>query len=148
MIWKDQFSGAGDMESRWHPRRWRPRKFATPPGALALLLAIYLVLLLAGAVIETPRLARSTGSMRLHMGAFAVAVPLIVLMTPRWRWRLMLLALLFLFGAAIELVQYFLPWRSGTWIDLLYNALGLALGALVCTLVERLHQLLRLCRSG
>ena len=100
-------------------------------------LGVYLFALMAGAVIETPELAREGGSFLVHAGAFAVSQLFVFLLAPRWRARVVWLLLLFLFGILIEAAQYFLPWRSGTAIDLLYNAIGLALGFTGCALLER-----------
>jgi VanZ family protein len=48
-----------------------------------------------------------------------------------------------LFGGAIELMQaYFVPTRSGDWMDFFFDGLGASVGALVCWLIN-----LRLKRS-
>lgn len=103
-------------------------------------LALYLLALLGGAVIEPPQLARESGSLLVHGGAFAGAQVFVFLLSPRWRTRLLWLLLLFLFGMGIEAVQHFLPWRSATWIDLCYNGLGLGVGFAACALLERFGQ--------
>lgn len=43
------------------------------------------------------------------------------------------MGLLLLYGAALELLQHTLPHRMGSWPDLLADAVGLALYALVST---------------
>jgi hypothetical protein len=100
-------------------------------------LVLYLLALMAGAVIETPQLARESGSFVVHVGAFGLSQLFVFLLAPRWRDRLLWLVLLFLFGGLIEAVQHFLPWRSATAIDLLYNGIGLTLGFLGCLVLER-----------
>jgi len=45
------------------------------------------------------------------------------------RWRLGAWAWASVYGALLEGVQLFLPWRSGDWLDLAVNAAGAAAGA-------------------
>src|SRR5699024_8928934 len=67
-------------------------------------LAAYLLALMAGAVIETPELARQGGSFLVHAGAFALSQLFVFLLAPRWRARFAWLGALFLFGVLIEAV--------------------------------------------
>lgn len=96
-------------------------------------------------MIETPELARKSGSLLVHAAAFALTQVFVFLLAPRWRGRLLWLGLLFAFGLTIEAVQYFLPWRGASWVDLGYNGLGLSLGFLACAIFEPLAR--RLCVS-
>ena len=43
-----------------------------------------------------------------------------------------------IFGAIIEIIQYFLPSRSAEWFDLLSNSLGAMFGVIVIFIVKRL----------
>ncbi len=52
-----------------------------------------------------------------------------------WSW-LALLA----FGGGIEIAQLFVPPRSAEWADWLADAVGIALGTLIATLLVRLRQ--------
>ena len=68
----------------------------------------------------------------MHMGAYAMFA---VLCAPFWlrsnniqRTTLMILALLWLFSGAMELGQTQVPNRDASWLDMLANTLGLALG--------------------
>jgi len=45
--------------------------------------------------------------------------------------------LLVLYGAAIECVQYLLPWRSAEWLDLLADAAGVVFGLYVASIIRR-----------
>ncbi len=40
---------------------------------------------------------------------------------------------LFVFSGSIELVQYWLPWRSGDWLDLLANLVGIGIGIAIAS---------------
>lgn len=44
----------------------------------------------------------------------------------------------FIFGATIEIVQVFIPHRSGRLIDLVSNTIGIVLGYVIIVLTERL----------
>jgi len=59
-----------------------------------------------------------------------------------------LVAGLFALGAAIELVQNFVPGRRGDWPDLLADGLGIALGLALGTLVARRFERRRLHRAA
>jgi VanZ family protein len=54
-----------------------------------------------------------------------------------WRRAMPLLAL-FAFGAAIEVIQRWVPSRSSDWHDLLADMVGIAAGALLATLAAHL----------
>ena len=43
-----------------------------------------------------------------------------------------------IFGAIIEIIQYFLPSRSAEWYDLLSNSVGAFLGIIVIILLKKL----------
>lgn len=120
------------------PREVRDREARPLRLLFGIGLTVYLLGLMGGAVIEPPQLAREAGSPLVHGVAFAGAQLFVFLLTTRWRARLVWLLLLFLFGVSIELVQHFLPWRSSSWIDLSYNALGLGFGFAACSLLEGL----------
>jgi len=104
--------------------------------AAGVALSAYLLALMVGAAIEPPALARQSGSLLVHAAAFVGAQCLVFLLAPTWRGRLLWFGLLFAFGLVIEAVQFFLPWRSATWIDLVYNASGLSISFLLCALLE------------
>ena len=57
--------------------------------------------------------------------------------TPRWL-RLTLLAALLAFGGLIELLQRYVPNRTAEWGDLGADAIGIAIGVLVASLLLRL----------
>ena len=52
------------------------------------------------------------------------------------RWMRLLAAALMLFGAGIEVVQSFIPERSGEWADLLGDGAGIALGLTFAALMR------------
>ncbi len=69
-----------------------------------------------------------------HFMAFVLlACLLMIAYRPGW---LMGWALLFLYGAVIEAVQYFLPWRSAEWGDLAVDAVAAAAGLLLYRLLQ------------
>ncbi|WP_077036665.1 VanZ family protein [Pelomonas sp. KK5] len=71
-----------------------------------------------------------------HFSAFAALV-----LSGRWAWpqrRAWPLALaLLVYGGMIELIQTQLPPREGDWRDLLADAIGIAIGLLLCKALKR-----------
>jgi len=82
-----------------------------------------------------------------HFAAFIVLSWLMHCAYPRLRY-LMIVVVLVGYGALIEGVQYFLPWRSADWRDLAIDALATTLGSISIWIIERRFRLerdLRLC---
>jgi VanZ family protein len=66
---------------------------------------------------NTRYLRRATGIRRIFFGSFLFSV---------------------LIGGLIEIVQGgFLPWRSGDWLDFLFDLVGALCGFLICLLINR-----------
>lgn len=73
-----------------------------------------------------------------HAGAFAVLTLVASFAFPRSRHSLWLvLAGLLCYGAAIEVAQSFTPTRSAEWGDLLADLIGMAAGAMLAMLIDR-----------
>ncbi len=68
-----------------------------------------------------------------HLLAYALLSAYAVMLFEGCVARRVALAGLVLFGLGIEGLQSLLPWRSAEWPDVLANALGVSLGALVAT---------------
>jgi len=105
---------------------------------------VLLVLLIGGisvlALTPAPPTHLSLGWDKLnHMLAFAGLALCATLgwRTPRWL-RLTLLAALLAFGGLIELLQQLVPNRTAEWGDLGADAIGIAIGLLVASVLLRL----------
>ena len=73
-----------------------------------------------------------------HAGAFAVLTVVSIFAFARSQrnlWRL--LVGLLCYGAAIEVAQSFTPTRSAEWGDLLADLIGMAAGAMLAMLIDR-----------
>lgn len=97
------------------------------------LLAALLVVITWLALVPNPPRGVSTGwDKSNHALAFAALA-----FTAVWAlWRrpgqwLLLAAALLAYGGAIEIAQSFLPPRSGEWLDLLADSMGIAIGLLI-----------------
>lgn len=66
-----------------------------------------------------------------HLAGYALLAAYTVMLFPARRARWRGLAVVFALGAAIEALQSLVPWRSNDALDLVANAAGIALGALV-----------------
>lgn len=74
-----------------------------------------------------------------HASAFAALAFAACLGWPEMRYgRAPMLAALLAYGGAIEIIQLFVPGRSCEWGDLLADAVGISLGALLAAGVLRL----------
>lgn len=117
------------------PAMLRLIRFATAPGQRRhwrALLAVLLLAITALALVPDPPQAASTGwdksNHALAFASLAFASVWGVWRQPR-QWGLLVAALL-AYGGAIEIAQGFLPPRSGDWLDLLADGVGIALGLL------------------
>jgi VanZ family protein len=73
-----------------------------------------------------------------HMAAFLVLAALLDFSLPRQEFTLAKAGALLGYGLLIEIVQYFLPFRQFSLLDLAVDALGLAAYALLRPLCRRL----------
>jgi FlaA1/EpsC-like NDP-sugar epimerase len=101
-----------------------------------------LMALASSLVSEMPKLlSPTTWDKANHFVAFAL-LALLGRYAYRGRWRVVLAGLM-AFGALIEVLQTWVPWRAGEWGDLVADALGLGLAALIVPALDR-HPLSRL----
>jgi VanZ family protein len=124
------------------PRRRSPLGWVAREGWLIWALAILIggVLPIA-AIFDLPESdAWSLSASLVHLAEFAVFTMLVAV---AWRRRvpsstgLIPAAVLgLLYGLAIEIIQGPIPWRDFSWSDFGFDALGIALGALLLTLVR------------
>ena len=100
-----------------------------------LLLALYIYL----GVISIPRdvLANNKDLLAHAIGYFILIITGFLAYSPRIAWQFLIIGLL-LFSLLIECIQYFLPWRSFSWLDMLANGSGLLLGLIACRLAKKL----------
>ena len=76
-----------------------------------------------------------------HASAFAALALAACLGWPEMRYgKAPMLAALLAYGGAIEIIQLFVPGRSCEWGDLLADAVGISLGALLAAGVLRLSR--------
>lgn len=108
--------GRAFLQSRWFKL-----------GFWVLLLGVVVLSLLPGEYL--PPQTASIWDKAQHASAFAVLGAWGLLAYPRQPWRV-LIALL-AFGGAIELAQASTTWRFGDWQDLLADAVGLVIGAVL-----------------
>lgn len=119
---------------------------------LVLVYTILLVILATAPPIRLPTLAAMPTLKWHHVSAFAVYVFLLgwALHTfPRLRtWLRYIITgtIAFSFGVLIELVQLDIPYRSGQWVDLVPNSLGIAGGLIVLAGWEMIVRRLRRSR--
>lgn len=111
-------------------------QFATAPAQRHLwraVLALLLVAITYLALVPQPPQGVSTGwdksNHALAFGSLAFASVWALWPRPR-QWGLLAVALL-AYGGGIEIVQSYLPPRSGDWLDLLADGVGISLGLLV-----------------
>lgn len=124
-----------------------------PAAQLAwrLMLGVLWVSILLLALLPVPPQRMDTGWDKLnHLLAFGALALCVCMSEPaswrrRWPWLIGLLG----YGAAIEVLQQFIPNRQGEWGDLLADALGIALGTLVgMALLRRLARVPAVSQSG
>lgn len=72
-----------------------------------------------------------------HFIAFAALAVPAAMSWPLHRLIVPIGIALVLYGAAIECVQYFLPWRSAEWLDLLADGAGVVAGLLAVVAFRR-----------
>jgi hypothetical protein len=89
-----------------------------------------------------PHMAISLWDKAEHAAAFALLYGLGHALYAQQRLKLALGLLLF--GAAIELAQASVGWRSGDWLDWLADAVGIGLGLLIACTWTQARQKLRL----
>ena len=95
---------------------------------------VLMVLVFLAPVPSTPLAESNHFDKLVHFGIFlGFALLFYVDRGPRVLWTLLAS---FSFAAAIELVQWVLPYRSGDWWDFLVGAAGAALGTLLMFLIE------------
>lgn len=73
-----------------------------------------------------------------HAAAFYVLALLVDFSTPSIRFGAAKLAVLIAYGAGIETMQYFLPYREASWADLFADAVGVFAYLLSVPLLARL----------
>jgi VanZ family protein len=114
---------------------WIDHPRGKPAWRVALLLLLGLITWLALSP-APPRQADLGWDKLNHLAAFATLAVVAVLgrCGPTWRVGLGLLA----YGGCIEVLQTFMPNRSGEWADLLADSLGIALGLLLAAGLFRL----------
>jgi len=78
-----------------------------------------------------------------HAFAFYVLALLLDFAAPRTEFGLRKFAVLMAFGVAIECVQYFLPWREFSLLDMVADAVGLMLYVAGIPLLRRVPGLRR-----
>ncbi len=118
------------------------RAIAAVPGAVRSWKVLLLLLVVAVsylALIPMPPKGVDFGWDKLnHLLAFAALALAACLSYPASRrTRILLLCGLLGFGGLIEILQLFVPGRSSEWGDLFADAIGIALGAALATLVLR-----------
>ncbi len=113
-------------DPRWH-RHWR-----------GLLLALLIAVTVLALIPDPPTNGLPQGDKLNHLLAFGTLAAVASLST-REGWRRALTAAigLLLYGGWIELVQTLLPWRSGEWLDLAADAVGIAIGLTAAALLRR-----------
>jgi VanZ family protein len=102
----------------------------TSASRLALAAAVAAITWLATTSLPPPGLEGISDKLQ-HVAAFLVLGLLADRSFPKTRFGLAKIASLLAYGAAIEAVQYFLPWREASLPDILTDAAGVALYAAV-----------------
>ena len=100
------------------------------------LLAIYTVL---GVARNPGQVVGDYNDLLMHFSGYVAAAMSCSLALPRWRSAARF-ALLFCYSTGVELVQYFLPWRSFDLWDIAANSLGIFLGLCVWYLLYIIYQ--------
>lgn len=130
-------SGSALRDLRW-ARRWLLL------WIVALKLTLIVCLLPLPALVEVPR---GFDKLEHALGYFLLSAYAAMLFRPGRPLFGAMLGLIAL-GALIEILQAALPWRSAEWMDLVANALGIGIGALVAaTPLSRLLQTLERWRQ-
>lgn len=99
------------------------------------LAAIAAVALLAWLPLSPPELSESHGDKLNHIAAF-----LLLYLLFRRAWNLpvpIMVALLFSYGMLLETVQYFLPYRTFSWLDIAADLVGIALGVVTAAMLTK-----------
>lgn len=73
----------------------------------------------------------------MHFVAFAILGVGAFLSWPRQPFFPRIALALAAYGATIEVVQFFLPWRSAEWLDLAADVAGVVVCGLMLTLISR-----------
>jgi VanZ family protein len=118
--------------SRWHVLAFR----------VALAATLVFVMFMATTKTDFPVIDRINDKVD-HATAFFVLALLADFSRPRERYSIGLAASLLGFGLLIEVVQYFIPYRTFSLFDLTADAVGLALYALALPMVKHMPVLKR-----
>lgn len=97
----------------------------TAAARLCLIAAVAAIAWLATTDRSVPGLERLSDKL-LHAAAFAALAWLVDLSFPESPFGPAKVAALLAFGVAIEAVQYFLPYREASWLDVVADAAGVA----------------------
>lgn len=108
----------------------------TAAARLSLAAAVCFISLLATTGLELPQIATISDKAN-HVLAFAVVSFLADYSFPRSRFGLAKIAAVAAYGLSIEVVQYFIPWREASFLDLVADAVGIAAYALAAPLVGK-----------
>jgi VanZ family protein len=114
---------------------------------IALAVTLVVITVLATTQIDYPAVS-SLNDKFSHIAAFYVLALLVDFSTPDSRYTLSKAAPLLGYGLLIEVVQYFLPHRTFSLLDLAADAAGLALYGLSLPLLRRLPVLRRRWEAG
>lgn len=109
---------------------------------LVLLLLIYFWL---GVANLPPSVEQGVSDLLLHGIGYAVAVFSVYLLCQRLAPMWVGLAGLWLFSLLVEVVQYYLPWRSFSVLDMLANGSGILAGFILLGIVQPLLDRLIAC---
>ena len=114
-----------------------PSHLVTFVARVSLAIAVGSILYLATTPDPPPDLARISDKLN-HLFAFGVVSFLADLSLPARRFDLPKAAAVFAFGMAIEAIQHFLPWREASAADLVADAAGIGLYAVMAPFVMKL----------
>ncbi|MBU2884657.1 VanZ family protein [Gilvimarinus agarilyticus] len=105
-------------------------------GQYWFMLAVYVV---AGTAKQPQQVVGDYNDLLMHFVGYLVAGISISIAYPRSSWWARAIAL-WLFSTGIEVIQYFLPWRSFDLWDMLANTAGLIGGLVLALLLKMLVQ--------
>ncbi len=125
------------------------RKYMNIYKLIRWFLVLYLITLITVSVIPLGSVSREItnvtvihlrGDYFLHLLVYLPVVSLLMLSLQKWKWKMLLVA----FGVAIglEYIQMLLPYRSFNINDLIANASGVLVGALIYPLITRISRIL------